>query len=324
MDFRTSIKIDPLSEPIKHSDKLMLIGSCFSDNVGARFVDAMMDALVNPLGTLYNPMSIARAVERIADRRMVTANELFEAGGVWNCFDFHSRFSAAVPADALKRMNDSITAAHKHLHHCRYVFLTLGTAITYSHHGVVVGNCHKLPSAQFERRMCSVGEITEALQSAVSGILKVNPGAKVIFTVSPIRHIADGLAANSLSKSTLRVAVGEITAAMPDICLYFPSYEIMLDDLRDYRFYAADMVHPTDVAVGYIWQQIKASCIDPASLPVIDRCERMTKRLNHRPMSDNPDIVARFRSDTDAALAQLLTEHPHIAAAIERRLQSKQ
>ena len=262
MDFRTTIKIDPLSEPIKHSDKLMLIGSCFSDSIGARFTAAMMAASVNPLGTLYNPMSIATAVERITRCRLVQPEELFEANGVWNCFDFHSAFSSATAEGALQRMNSAITAAHEHLKGCKYVFLTLGTAITYSLNGVVVGNCHKLPAAQFERRMCTVGEVTDALEAAVKMLREVNMAVKVIFTVSPIRHIADGLSANSLSKSTLRVAVGEITAQMPD-CLYFPSYEIVIDDLRDYRFYAADMLHPSEVAVNYIWEQLRTSCIAP-------------------------------------------------------------
>lgn len=312
MDFRTTIKIDPLSEPIKHSDKLMLIGSCFSDSIGARFTDAMMAALVNPLGTLYNPMSIAAAVERIARCRLVQPEELFEANGVWNCFDFHSSFSATTVEGALQRMNSAIVAAHEHLKGCKYVFLTLGTAITYSHNGAVVGNCHKLPAVQFERRMCSVGKVTEALEAAVKMLREVNRAVKVIFTVSPIRHIADGLATNSLSKGTLRVAVGEITAQMPD-CHYFPSYEIVIDDLRDYRFYAADMVHPSDVAVEYIWEQLLTAYIAPQSLQAIDRCERMTKRLRHRPMSDNAEVVARFRADTEAALAKLRSDYPYLA-----------
>ena len=282
MDFRTTIKIDPLSEPIKHSDKLMLIGSCFSDSIGARFTAAMMAASVNPLGTLYNPMSIATAVERITRCRLVQPEELFEANGVWNCFDFHSAFSSATAEGALQRMNSAITAAHEHLKGCKYVFLTLGTAITYSLNGVVVGNCHKLPAAQFERRMCSVKEVTDALEAAVKMLREVNMAVKVIFTVSPIRHIADGLSANSLSKSTLRVAVGEITAQMPD-CLYFPSYEIMLDDLRDYRFYADDLKHPTAMAVEYIYQHFSRTFFSDATRAQAAECHRETMRNRHIP-----------------------------------------
>lgn len=311
MNFRTAIRIDKLTEPIKHSDKLMLIGSCFSTNVGERLRDAMMPVMVNPLGTLYNPMSIARAIERIARCRLVSREELFEANGVWNSFDFHSSFSSASAEEALRRMNDSIAAAHGHLRECRYVLVTLGTAITYSRQGEVVGNCHKLPAAQFVRTMRSVGEVTEALREAVGLMREANPAVEVLFTVSPIRHIADGFSANCLSKSTLRVAVGEITASVAG-CHYFPSFEIMLDDLRDYRFYASDMVHPSEVAIDYIWEQFRAACIAAESQTAIDRCERMTKLLRHRPMSDSAEVVARFRADRQAAYAKLRADYPYL------------
>ena len=318
MEFRTTIKVDRLNEPIGHADALMLIGSCFSDNIGARFADAMMDVMVNPLGTLYNPLSIASAVDRIVECRKVAPEELFLANGVWNCFDFHSRYSG-VDADAtLRAMNEAIEGAHEHLRRCRYVFLTLGTAFTYSHGGRVVGNCHKLPAAQFVRRMCGVGEVAEALSAAIGALRAFNGKIRVVLTVSPIRHIADGLAANGLSKSTLRVAVGEVAERFADCCIYFPSYEIVNDDLRDYRFYASDMVHPSEVAVQYVWEVLREAYLDDAARMLADRCERMTKRLRHRPMSDNPEVVARFRADTDAALARLVAEYPHLAAVAGR------
>ena len=189
-------------------------------------------------------------------------------------------------------MNSAITAAHEHLKGCKYVFLTLGTAITYSLNGVVVGNCHKLPAAQFERRMCSVKEVTDALEAAVKMLREVNMAVKVIFTVSPIRHIADGLSANSLSKSTLRVAVGEITAQMPD-CLYFPSYEIMLDDLRDYRFYAADLKHLSDTAVDYIYDIFCETYFTPGTMRLAAESRRSALRAAHRPIlkeNDNENL----------------------------------
>ena len=309
MDFRTTIKTDNLSEPIKHSDKLMLIGSCFTTNIGERLRDALMAAMVNPLGTLYNPMSIAHAVERMVKCSLVQADELFYANGVWNSFDFHSAFSSADKDVALCRMNESITAAHEHLKECKYVIITLGTAIVYRHEGRVVGNCHKLPAAQFTRRMLTAREAEEALRQIVALLGEVSPKIQVIFTVSPIRHIADGLAANSLSKATLRVAISELE--MSNV-LYFPSYEIMLDDLRDYRFYAPDMVHPSEVAVEYIWKQFRAACIDPGALSAIARCERMTKWLRHRPMTDNAEALARLNSDRRAAYAKLRADYPYL------------
>lgn len=319
MEFRTKIKIDADGTSIKHDHPVMMIGSCFSDNIGARLADAMMNVSINPLGTVYNPFSVAQAIDRIILCRKVERNELFLANGVWNCFDFHSRFSHADADDTLQGMNDSIVQAHNHLKHCRALFVTLGTAITYNHSGDVVSNCHKLPASDFLRKMRNVSEITDTLDSMIQQLHEFNPNLKIIFTVSPIRHIADGLATNNLSKSTLRVAIAQSIEKFPDFCGYFPSYEILIDDLRDYRFYASDMVHPSDVAVDYIWELLKTTYFDAQTQQLIDRCERLTKRLRHRPMSDNADLIEKFRSDTQDAITSLTKQYPHIAEILNKR-----
>ncbi|MBR5029814.1 MAG: GSCFA domain-containing protein, partial [Muribaculaceae bacterium] len=240
----------------------------------------------------------------------------FLSSGVWNSYDFHSRFSMANKDAALQRMNDSISEAHKHLKECNVLILTLGTAVVYRRRdtGEVVTNCHKVPQQEFTRRLASVDEITQALTSTLSRIHDFNPELRVIFTVSPIRHIADGLEMNSLSKAVLRVAVNNVTRTFKDFAGYFPAYEIVMDDLRDYRFYAADMVHPSEVAIEYIWQTFQATYFDDRSTQAIARCERVSKRLKHRPMSNNPDVVARFNADTQAVIANLKKEYPYINA----------
>lgn len=313
MEFRTIITPDRKGIVIRHSDKIIMLGSCFSDNMGLRLADAMINVVINPLGTVYNPMSVAMAARRVMECRLVEQGELVEANGVWNCFDFHSRFSMPDAVEALRAMNGSITSAHEHLRQCRVLFVTLGTAITYSRGGAVVSNCHKFPSAEFVRQMRSVNEITDVLEDMVSGLREFNPQLRIVFTVSPIRHIADGLATNSLSKSTLRVAVAEMVRMHPDVCSYFPSYEILMDDLRDYRFYAADMVHPSEVAVEYIWEVLKNTYFDVQQQQIISRCERMTKRLRHRPMSQNHEVVDKFKADTQSALDALIAQYPYIA-----------
>ena len=312
MEFRTVIKVDNAGISLRHSDKIMMLGSCFSDNMGNRFADAMIDVAINPLGTVYNPMSIATVVNRIVQAQLVEPAELVQANGVWNCFDFHSRFSMPDADEALRTMNSSIMASHEHLKQCQVVFITLGTAITYSRNGTVVSNCHKLPSAEFVREMRSVSEITDTLHATVRQLHEFNKQLRIIFTVSPIRHIADGLSVNSLSKSTLRVAVAEMEKMHGDVCSYFPAYEILIDDLRDYRFYASDMVHPSDVAVEYIWETLKDTYFNVQQQQAIDRCERMTKRLRHRPMSQNADVVAKFYADTQAAYSALKSQYPYI------------
>lgn len=313
MEFRTKIKIDNDGIALTHDQQMMMLGSCFSDNIGSRLTDAMINVIINPLGTVYNPMSVATAVNRIIGNISVSPDELFQANGVWNCFDFHSRFSLADADETLQQMNDSISSAHNHLKHCGTIFITLGTAITYSRGNSIVSNCHKLPAAQFSRQIRSVSEIVTALDKMVKQLHSFNSNLQIIFTVSPIRHIADGLSTNSLSKSTLRVAIAEIMKLHPDICHYFPSYEILIDDLRDYRFYASDMVHPSDTAVEYIWEIIKSTYFDTQQQQAIVRCERMTKRLRHRPMSQNAEVVEKFRADTRSAFQSLVAQYPYIA-----------
>ena len=318
MEFRTKIAITTPPVSLRHSSKVMMIGSCFTESIGSRMADAMMGVSINPLGTLYNPASIATAVGRIVSLRLVEQQELIEANGVWNSLDFHSRYSRATREEAIEAMNTSITAAHEHLSRCQAAFITLGTAFVYTRRGVIVGNCHRLPSAQFDRRMLTAVEVAGFLENIATTLTRFNPQLKIVFTVSPIRHLADGLSDNCLSKSTLRVAIDETVKRHQSTCSYFPSYEILVDDLRDYRFYAADMVHPSDVAVEYIWQLLKAACFDTESLELIERCEKMTKRLRHRPMSHNPAVVERFNAETQAALDVLTAQYPYIAGNIAR------
>ncbi len=314
MEFRTVIHPREGDHFMRHSDKMLLMGSCFSDNIGAKLRDAMVDVLVNPFGTIFNPLSIAGAVDKIIDNATIAGAELFMSGGVWNSYDFHSRFSMASKDAALQRMNASIGEAHEHLKVCNTLVLTLGTAVVYRRRdtGEVVTNCHKVPQQEFTRRLASVEEITESLTRAVERLHEFNPALRILFTVSPIRHIADGLEMNSLSKAVLRVAVNNVVRQFKGFVEYFPAFEIVIDDLRDYRFYGADMVHPSDVAIEYIWQTFQATYFDDRSTQAIARCERVSKRLKHRPMSNNPDVVARFNADTQAVIANLKKEYPYI------------
>lgn len=321
MDFRTTIKTTENQGIMHHSDAMMLIGSCFSDNIGAKLTGAMMNVDVNPFGTIYNPMSISAAVERIVSGRVVEGHELFSANGVWNSYSFHSRYSLPDREAAINHMNSRIEAAHHHLAKCQTLVVTLGTAIVYrlKATGEVVANCHKVPQHEFSRKMESAEAITAVLNGMVETLHGYNPELRVVFTVSPIRHIADGLATNSLSKATLRVAVAAVCRAHKQCATYFPAYEIMLDDLRDYRFYATDMVHPSEVAVEYIWQAFQATYFDDHSAQAIARCERVTKRLRHRPMSANREVVDRFNTDTLTVVRNLVKEYPYIAQVREIR-----
>ena len=300
---------------LHHSDHVVLLGSCFSDNIGAKMHGALFHATVNPMGTLYNPMSIARGVQRLIEQRPVAGQELFMQSGVWNSFDFHSRHSMPDKQVTIDRMNERIEQGHLALKQALMLTITLGTAIVYrlESTGEVVANCHKVPQHEFERKMATVSEMARELDEMVTRLHQFNPELKIIFTVSPIRHIADGLDINSLSKASLRVAIQETIARHRDYCDYFPAFEIMMDDLRDYRFYSSDMVHPSDVAVEYIWQAFQATYLDDHSALAVARCERVSKRLQHRPMSTNREVVERFNHDTASVVRNLIKEYPYLA-----------
>ena len=315
MEFRTTVKTGENRDWLHHSDKVVLLGSCFSDSIGAKMRGAFIRATVNPMGTLYNPMSIASAVDRLTHATPVAGMDLFMQGGVWNSYDFHSRYSLPDKQATLDRMNQRIVMGHDALKDARLLTITLGTAIVYrlKSTGEIVANCHKVPQHEFERKMATVDEITRELDTMIVKLRELNPELRIIFTVSPIRHIADGLATNSLSKAMLHVSIHEAIAAHRDYCDYFPAYEIMMDDLRDYRFYASDMVHPSDVAVEYIWQAFQATYLDDRSALALARCERINKRLQHRPMSASREAVERFNTDTAGIVRNLIKEYPYLA-----------
>ena len=315
MEFRTTVKTGDNRSWLHHSDNVVLLGSCFSDNIGAKMRGAFIHATVNPMGTLYNPMSISRAVGRLIDCKPVAGMDLFMQGGVWNSYDFHSRHSMADKQATIDHMNKCITIGHEALKQAALLTITLGTAIVYrlKTTGEVVANCHKVPQHEFERKMATVSEMTRELDTMLTKLHEFNPELRIILTVSPIRHIADGLDTNSLSKAALRVAIQESLARHRDYCDYFPAFEIMIDDLRDYRFYSSDMIHPSDVAVEYIWQAFQATYLDDRSALALARCERINKRLQHRPMSASRETIERFYADTVGIVRNLIKEYPYLS-----------
>lgn len=315
MEFRTTVKTGENRGWLHHSDSVVLLGSCFSDNIGGKLSAALFNTTVNPMGTLYNPMSIARGVDRLIDCTPVAGQDLFMQGGVWNSYDFHSRHSLPDKQATIDRMNQRIEQGHQALKAAHLLTVTLGTAMVYrlKSTGEVVANCHKVPQHEFERKMATVSDMAKELDNMLTKLHAFNPDLRIILTVSPIRHIADGLDVNSLSKASLRVAIHEAMTRHIEYCDYFPAYEIMLDDLRDYRFYSYDMVHPNDVAVEYIWQAFQATYLDDRSALAVARCERIHKRLQHRPMSANRETVDRFNADTASVVRNLIKEYPYLS-----------
>lgn len=274
-------------QPISPRERICVLGSCFADSIGERLAAAGFDVLRNPFGTLYNPASVSDAVERLDSARPFTAQECVEMGagaGLVCSFSHHTRFARPTAEAFLDAANAALAADAAAWAGCRRVLVTLGTACVWralERPGQpVVANCLKRPAREFAHELLSVEACTALLRQMVAA----HPDRQFIFTVSPIRHLGDGAHANTLSKSTLHLAVQQVLSEFPDRVGYFPAYEILLDELRDYRFYANDLVHPADSAVQLIWERFLDACTDPADRPAILAAERAARAAAHRPL----------------------------------------
>lgn len=295
MKFRTEIKVPSIGITIDHDTPIVMLGSCFTDEVGERLRRELFDVTVNPLGTLFNPISIADAITDVIDGREFNDDELFEVDGTWRTLRRHSRFALTDRNATLRLLNESIAATHNKLLSAKLLIVTFGSAMAHYHipTATIAANCHKLPSGQFSVRPIDDGEIMTKWHPLLERLHRLNPQLHVIFTVSPVRHIGYGLQRDRLSKSILLVAANRLVG---DFTHYFPSYEIMVDDLRDYRWYADDMVHPSSVAVDYIYDIFRQSTMSPATTLAADKWRKLTLRLAHRHTS--ADAAEKFRNET--------------------------
>ena len=319
MQFHTHIEIKPFERKIDHSERILSLGSCFADNIAKRLQRSKFCVTASPTGILFNPESIACAIERFAeagrsDNALPTKEELHHSNGVWFNYDFHSSFSHSDADVAVEQMREAVTSGAEALAKAEVVIITFGTAFAYRRDGKVVANCHKQPQKIFSREMLSAEYITQRYTELLRGALA---NKRVIFTLSPVRHLGDGLEENSLSKATLRVAIAEIVR-QADNATYFPSYEIMMDELRDYRFYADDMAHPSTLAVDYIWERFSQTAFAPQTLDVIKRVENITTAAEHRPFNPASEAHRNFCRQMLKQIEQLNTEHPTICLNREK------
>ena len=286
MKFRTEIEVAPLAEGLEYGAKIFALGSCFAENISERLKRAKFSIASNPFGILFNPASIAAAIDRLADARSFAVCDITAGKEGYFSFDAHSSLDGKTHTEAFGNLNKAVAQGAKSLAEADWVILTFGTAWVYEHEGRVVANCHKQPASQFERRRLSVTEIVERYSRLFEGILR---DKRVILTVSPVRHIGDGLQENSVSKATLRLAVEELVAKYEN-AHYFPSYEILIDDLRDYRYYADDLAHPSNMAVDYVWERFCDVVLTDAAKAKLLQVEQIVAAAEHRPF--NPESEA--------------------------------
>lgn len=281
MKLQTPVAVEKSRIGISYEDRIMVLGSCFADNIGQKLLHAGFDVCVNPFGTLYNPVSLANSVERLRTGRAFTEEDCEEMGagaGLICSFSHHTSFARGTKAEFLDNANAALNEASRFYKNCNKVMITLGTSWCYRYvnNGMTVSNCLKRPAAEFERYMLGTMDTEAELRRMV------DPGKEYILTVSPIRHMKDGAHGNQLSKSSLLLAEDGICKEFPTVCEYFPSYEIMMDELRDYRFYAEDMVHPSSVAVDYLWERFVDSALPEGQKEKLLENEKLYKRSLHR------------------------------------------
>lgn len=312
MEFHLALTPKPFPGKIAHPEPLFLTGSCFTEQIGAKFTSHKFLTLQNPNGILFNPLSIARSVRSYVENKIYKEEDLFYENGLWGSWDHHTRFSTTSAAATLQKINSSQIDAHRFLKNARWAIITLGSAFVYEiENKRVVANCHKVPTDKFGKRLLSVEEVSETLKAMITQLKDFNSSLRIIFTISPVRHIRDGFIENNRSKATLINAVHEVVKSRENT-FYFPAYELVIDDLRDYRFYAEDMVHPNYAATNYVWEKFKDACIDTATLELMKEINTINAAVTHKPF--NPDSQAHkdfCRKNIDKIHA-LQQRHLHI------------
>ncbi len=287
LKFQTIVDIPKFEWKTGYSKQNIFMGSCFTENVGNKMDALKYNVDINPFGILYNPLSVANGIKILLNKKEFTGNDLIQHNGLWHSFYHHGRFSMDDKNETLQTIKNRIESSAEYLKNANFLFITFGTAWVYKYKatGETVSNCHKIQAKEFERVRLSVDEIVKEYEKLLTDIKKINRALKVIFTVSPIRHWKDGAIENQRSKATLLLAIDRIIKSNIDSCAYFPSYEIVMDELRDYRFYAPDMIHLSDVAIQHIWEKFEAAFILEESQKISKKVQKIVASTLHRPFN---------------------------------------
>lgn len=312
MKFRTEIEIEKFPFEISHKNRLVFIGSCFADEIGMRFKNSGFHSLVNPFGVIFNPISIAGILNDAANTSTEIQHHIIEHNSRFYSLKHHGSFASNSKANLEQQIAEQNNLLHNNLKQADFLFITLGTAVTYKHiqGNKVVANCHKLPNNLFNNNLLNIAEVVENLGTSVEKLRQINLALKVIFTVSPVRYFNFGMHKNQLSKATLLLAVEALTQRLNN-CYYFPAYELVIDDLRDYRFMKEDLIHPNKQAVDYIWGKIEQAFLNENTLSLCKRVQSFNAMNNHRMREESNEFKEKIKSEYEA-LKQLL---PHLATA---------
>ncbi|RLD60127.1 MAG: GSCFA domain protein [Bacteroidetes bacterium] len=311
--FRTNIEIPKTDSKITYNSKIFFIGSCFTENIGDKLFELKFPVEINPFGIQYNPKSVKNSLGFLIDKKLFIQDDIHFANEQWFSFYHHSKFSNSDKEKCLFNINEKIKQASEFLEKTNIIFITFGTAWVYQLRDTkeIVSNCHKLPANKFNRFLLDVDDIYQDYLILIEKLFEINNNLKIVFTISPIRHLKDGAVGNQISKSTLILAVNKLKERFDNV-EYFPSYEIMMDDLRDYRFYSQDMFHINETAINYIWHKFSDTYFDENTKKLMSRIEKIIRNKNHKPFNPKSEEYKDFLKNNLEKVNQLLKEYPYL------------
>lgn len=319
MKFHFEFDIKKLSQSIQHQHKLFLIGSCFTENIGEKLKKYKFSVLENPNGILFNPVSVAEALTDYIEDKKFNEADLFQYNEAWHSWKHHSRFSGVTTDEALTQINASSSKAHQYLKESDYIIITLGSAWIYTLTekalntviGSVAANNHKAPADWFYKRLMTIEEILKVLDNVIHRLFLFNKKLKIIFTISPVRHLREGVIENNRSKALLIQAVHHLTDKFENL-YYFPAYELVIDDLRDYRFYAEDLVHPNYFATQYVWEKFVDACMSEKTRKLLEEIHAINLAFQHKPFNAVSEQHKKFLQSFYEKTLQLKELHPYL------------
>lgn len=313
MQFRTIVPVDPSPWKIDHQTRIMLMGSCFVENIGSKLEYSKFPVLQNPFGIIFHPIAMERLFKRIASRNLFTESDLLLKNDQYLSLETHSMMNRSNAEECVLNLNESLEASYDFIREADVLVLSLGTAWGYEHESLdnVAANCHKIPQKEFEKKLSSIDEITDSLKTIGKSLREINNDIKILYTLSPVRHWKDGVVQNQQSKAHLHTAIQEVVDVDSE-SYYFPSYEILLDELRDYRFYANDMLHPSEVAISYIWNRFSEAYFNESTKQLNTEIDKVQKSLAHRPLAENSIHHKKFLTKLQAKIGEIQQKHPQI------------
>jgi hypothetical protein len=312
MQFTTKIPIDNFSNLIDYNSKIIAFGSCFAENISDKLSYYKFTVFSNPFGIIFNPISIEKLLYRIIHNVEFTEKDIFFHNDLWHCFEVHSQLSDTNNTNFLRTLNALLKQSFIEIQNATHVQITLGTAWVYRNlnNNEVVANCHKIAKNNFDKELISVELIQKSIENSIQLIQLINPNCNFLFTISPVRHSKDGFVQNTASKARLVDAIYQICQINPETISYFPSFEIMMDELRDYRFYTDDMLHPSQVAIDYIWERFVETSISESVLKTMKEVENIQKSLQHKPFNPDTESHQKFVEQLRLKIAKVQKNYP--------------